>query len=173
MIAQSLKKILLAVSFLCLFGYTNHAFGQSNIKIQVSVIEKLSPDKFKDHEGTFYSVNIDMFNNTDSIIKFWTMYVWQVNWISNTKELHLYMPNNIDQDYSLIQQIDSGQKITLKGEIYVLGTLKDIQKKNFKLGFIFIEKKEANSMNNFLRLLVKKRKEGKDIIWSEPFKITR
>jgi hypothetical protein len=52
--------------------------------------------------------------------------------------------------------------------------LKDIKNHYYRLGFVFVYENEVDKDGfNLPQVLYNKTKEGKDIIWSEPFKITR
>jgi hypothetical protein len=173
-----MNKVFFTLLFLVFICYNpGDLLGQSNIKIQVRVIKKLSPEIHNRFGGTFYSVKIDIFNNTDSVIRFWTMCGWQINWTSNNENLILFPGPNNDKDYTLIQQINSGQKLSYRGgEINIKGNLNDIQKENFKLGLILVLEKEMNEdsyLFNFYDLIHKKKQQNIDIIWSEPFKINK
>jgi len=169
--AQYLKKILLALSFLCLFSYTNHVLGQPDLKVKVNILGKNNSKELRNYEGKFYSMSIDMINNTDSAIRFWRIVVWEIGFISNDEKIIPFIPRNVDRDFDFIQQIESGQKLILNGDIQIVGPLKSIKNKYYKFGFIFINEAEVKEDRDFLKVLRNKKVEGKDIIWSEPFKI--
>lgn len=176
MIAQSLKKIFLILSILFIFSYCcTHKSKESNIKIQVSIIDKIRPSRYINGASNCYFVNIDIINNSDSTIKFWTMSCsWGENWVSNNNNLHVHT-NPCDNNMPILNQIVSGQKMTYKGVLCVEDTLKVLYQSDFKLGLIIVKESEYGSslLSCFSTVLDKKIKERKDIIWSEPFKITK
>ena len=53
-----------------------------DIIIQASAIRRINSVFQEINEGEFYSIKIDLINNTDTIFKFWTMTCsWESNWI--------------------------------------------------------------------------------------------
>jgi hypothetical protein len=170
---QSLKSIILVLSLILLFCFSNYVIAQPNIKIQVRVIEKLSPDEFKQFKGSFYSANINIFNNTDTVVRFWTMSCWwEGNWITNYTNFSLFN-RGCDKNYPIIEQINPKEKLTYKGIIQVSDTSINNNKNDIKLGLIFVKESEIFHFLGLDSILEAKRIQRKDIIWSEPFKITR
>lgn len=173
---QSLMSILLILSVLFIFSYCGtHKSKESNIKIQISIIGRLNPDKFKELGGTFDSAYINIINNTDSVFSFWTMSCsWMYNWISDTNNINLFL-EGCDANYPVFKKIESNQKLIYKAIIWVRDSSEVINGHSYKLGLIQIKEKEISRQRfyDFGTVLNKKIKERKDIIWSEPFKITK
>ena len=143
----------------------------SILKVQVRAINKSNSVQFKDVKGVFYSINIDLINNTDSIIRFWIMKCsWQDNWVSNTDSMHL-IDRACDGNFPIHTQIEPGQKITFNGIIVIANTSVIKNHNDFRLGFVLIKKGESSGDSDFRRVLRDKIKTKKDIIWSNAFKI--
>ncbi len=160
-------------AFLLLSNCGTHGSGGENIRIEVSVIGKSDSDRFNSLEGNFYSVRIDLINNTDSIIRFWTMSCsWEDNWISNAKTIYLFNPG-CDSNYPYIVKVESGKTITFMGTVRVCGSIEEAGDSNYKLGFILIREKEVVVDLDFRKVLRSKGEKGLDLIWSEPFKINK
>ena len=168
-----MKRIILFLGVFLVFSYcTVPKSKKSNINIQVKIGEKLNSAKFK-QEGDFYIVDIDLCNNTDSVISFWSMSCsWEENWLSNNNALNLYN-QGCDNNSPIIKQIEPDKKLTFKGVVHVYEDIKDIKRSEVKLGFILIKKNETSNGSDFRKILISKLKERKDIIWSEPFKIDK
>jgi hypothetical protein len=173
-ILQSFKRIAVVLCLLFLLSSCgSHKSKESIVKIQVDIIDKTSPDRYCYERG--YYINIDMINNSDSTFRFWIMSCsWGDNWVSNTDNLYLFI-NPCDNNYPIFIQIESGQKKTYKGVLCVKDTLKVIHQSDFMLGLIIVKESEIRRhiLSEFSTILDKKIKERKDIIWSEPFKITK
>ena len=126
---------------------------EPNIRIQVKVANKLELDKFKDLGCTFYLANIELLNNTDTLIKFWSMTCsWQDNWISTSDSLSLFnegCPKNIPKTY----QINPQSKVVFESIMCVKGPLSDIKERSIKLGFILINELEISKESDFDRVL--------------------
>lgn len=143
----------------------------TSLKIQVNNIKKIS-SAGKIKQGTFYSADIDLVNNTDSTISFWIMdCAWQWNFITNKSGIHLYF-EGCDYNSTTIRKIERNQKLTYNA-VFVLSDSLNVNN-NFKLGFILIKEKEIKLVPGhklgFDDLLKYKKKKKKDIIWSEPIK---
>lgn len=69
-----MNKLIITFSAFVLFCSCNtYSSKEPDMKIVVNIIAKLSQDNFKGKEGSFYSINIDLINNTASIVCFWSM----------------------------------------------------------------------------------------------------
>jgi len=147
---------------------------ESTLKVQVKVTNKLNSDQFKDVKGVvFYSINIDLINNTDSIIHFWIYSNdWVLDWIFNTHKMYLSMKEGRGgKNVPVVKQIEPGHKITYNGILCIENTSVIKNHENVKLGFVLIKKEENEGTGGFDRLLYDKIKRKKDIIWSNAFKI--
>jgi hypothetical protein len=163
--------LLMAISTLLYIGCHNEK--ESNLKVNVNVISKLDPKIIYNKEVPLYSIDIDLINHTDSVVRFWIMNCsWPDSWISNHNLVGLYCCV-CDMNYPVIRQIDAGQKITFKGTLMVLDSLEDVKKYDLKLGFVFVKEKDYSIKDggSFRELVLDKGKESKDIIWSELFRI--
>jgi hypothetical protein len=139
------------------------------MKVQVKISNKLD-DEFRNKKTTFYSVNIDLINDTDSTVSFWLMSCsWQDNWIINSDSVRFYY-QGCDSNFPELKQILSGQKLTFIGILQVLSPLKTGIEKDFKIGFVEIKQHEYLVNSDFRNVLLAKIKDKKDIIWSKAFK---
>ena len=169
-----MNKIYLAliISLLSNFGCTNRS-NESKIKVQVKVVDRLNPDEYKGTKGTFYSAHLDIINNTDSVVRFWVMSCsWQENWIFDTDNISLFY-QGCDSNFPVIKQIKQGEKLTIKGIIQVLDTLKVTKQRVGILGFVLIKEHDISSASDFRRVLSDKIDKRKDIIWSANFSINK
>ena len=143
----------------------------SILKVQVRAINKSNSVQFKDVKGVFYSINIDLINNTDSIIQFWIMSCsWDDNFIFNTVKVHL-LGWDCNKNSPEICQIAPGQIKTYNVILCIRNNSVIKNHKDVKLGFVLIKKEENLGGGDFDRLLHDKIKREKDIIWSNAFKI--
>jgi hypothetical protein len=136
---------------------------QPKIKVQVEIIDKLSLEKFK---GSFYSVRINLINNTDSIVRFWVMSCsWQDNWIFNSDKLYLFN-EGCDKNCPVIKELKPKQNITFNG-IVCIEKLDCLKQDNINIGFIFVKEKEFVDDNtiDFRDILYRKKEKKKDITW--------
>ena len=90
---------------------------ESTLKVQVKVTNKLNLKDFPGYNGVFYSINIDLINNTDSIIHFWIWSnEWDLNWIFNTHKMCVIMKEGMgEKNVPEVKQIEPGHKITYDG----------------------------------------------------------
>jgi len=166
-------KLLYILGIILLFNQCDYMtkVKEPNVRIQVKVVDKLELDKFKDLGCTFYSANIELLNNTDRLIKFWSMNCsWQDNWISTSDSLSLFN-EGCTRNFPKIYQINPKNKVVYKSIICVKGSVSDMKERNIKLGFVLINELEISKDSEFEKVLSMKIKEQKDIIWSESFKI--
>ena len=142
-----------------------------NIIANVTVIERLNPKSLQVKKGIFYSIKIDLINNTDTVLKFWTMTCsWQINWIFENRQFRFFV--NCPKNYEIIKQIEPHEKIVYNGIIELVDTTYVVSDKRFKVGFVLVKDNEADRIG-FISTLDNKIKINKDIIWSEPFKIDK
>ena len=146
---------------------------ESTLKVKVKVTNKLKSDYYRNVKGVFYSINIDLINNTDSIIYFWILSSeWDLNWIFNTHKMYVSMKEGRgEKNVPVLKQIEPGHKITYNGTLIIENTSVIKNHKNVKLGFVLIKKGETSGNGDFDRVLHDKIKRKKDIIWSDAFKI--
>jgi len=144
---------------------------EPNMKVQINIKSKLNAKKIKEQKDTYYSINIDLVNNTDSIARFWIMSCsWQDNWIFNRNTVFFYI-QGCDKNYPTIKQIEPGQKLTYNGIIQCKNNAKLNKETDIRLGFVLIKEHDVLKISDFKDVLINKIKKQKDIIWSEPFKI--
>ncbi len=143
------------------------------IIIHVRVIDKIDLDKFNDLGCVFYSAEIELLNNTDSIIEFWSMTCsWQENWICSNDSVHLFNEGCV-KNIPKLEKLYPREKINVKTTVCITNTTDSIYNENIKLGFVHIKKNEVSEDEQFYKVLFMKIKEHRDIIWSEPFKIEK
>jgi hypothetical protein len=170
-----MKRLLFILIAIVLFSQciSKPKVKEPGFKIHVKVIDKIDIARFKDSGSSFYSVDIELFNNSDTLLEFWSMTCsWQDNWISSNDSLYLFN-KGCPSNYPITRKINPSDKIICKGIIWVTSTLSYIKKQRIKLGFVLIKKNEILDNFEFGKILSKKIKERKDIIWSEPFKIDK
>lgn len=137
--------------------------------IDFCIIEKLESEKYFNIGGSFYSAEIDIVNNTDSVLSFWIMSCsWQESFIFSDN-LYLYL-EGCDVNIPQLIEIKEGQKVSFMGIVHVPGSIKDLKRSNIKLGFILIKKEEVKDFPDFRKILFYKL-EKEDIVWSEPKKL--
>ena len=165
------KIFFVTILFILLNSCGSDKSRETNLKIQVNVMEKLSNNLFYDKSGIYDSVRIEMSNKTDTVFRFWSLSCsWTYNWISNNEKIYLY-PCDCYANFPITHEIKPGEKISFSGIIHVLDTLKSFNEYELKLGCIIVKEKEVIQDSDFLKILDYKISEKKDIIWSEPFKI--
>lgn len=166
-----MKKIILFLCLGCLCCCScSGRQKKSNLKVNVVVLGKLSKDDFRGENGDFYSVRIDLVNNTDSIFDFWIMSCsWDVNFISDRKTLFGLYNRGCDKNELKLKQIKSGETLSYYGVIQILESSIIEKKEKVKLGFIVIREYEISSRSSFRILLSKKRLKECDIVWSNLF----
>jgi hypothetical protein len=158
-------KILILLSLFASGCKMNHNDG---IRSHVSIIESIDPASIKADQGLFFHAKIDLINETDSILNFWTMSCsWQENWIFEDQKLRffIYCPKNTPK----LLHLKPGNRITYDGIIEIVDTVNCNLRKKYRLGFVLIMKGEVNKDADFDRVLYDKIDTKKDIIWSEPF----
>ncbi len=142
----------------------------SQMEIQVTT-NKLDSKEFKEHKGSFYSINIELVNNTDSIARLWVMSCsWQDNWIFNIDTMGFYS-QGCDKNYPTIKEIGPRQKLTFNGVIHSTNSAKLNNQIDVRLGFVLIKEQDISKMSDFRNVLSNKIENQNEIIWSEPFNI--
>lgn len=67
-------KLVLLCLFVLFIGCGQYYESQNKeLMIDFYIIEKLESEKYYNIEGSFYSAEIDIVNNTDSVVSFWIM----------------------------------------------------------------------------------------------------
>lgn len=163
-----MNKIFLILSIFAILGIScANKMKKPNMEVKISVIGKLNSNEFKTQSGTFYSVNMDLVNNTDSTIRFWVMSCsWQDNWIFNIDSVVFYS-EGCDKNYPIITEIKPRHKITYNGVIHCVDRLKLNKETKIKSGFVLIKENDVLKMSDFTDVLINKIKNQKDIIWGE------
>ena len=157
---------------LVLFLYNCSFENEQMISSKISIIERVDAHSLKLEKGRFYSIKLDLTNNTDSTVNYWTMSCsWQVNWISENKDFrfYIYCPKNVPA----LEQLKPKETKSYNGIIELVDTSEFDVTKNYKLGFVLIKSNEVIRDIDFYSALDKKITLGKDIYWSEPFRIDK
>jgi hypothetical protein len=114
--------------------------------------------------GKFYPLKIDLLNNSDSPMYYWTNSCsWQSNWILDHKTITWVvecpknipvivklMPHVTQSHFGIVELIDSSILVS----------------NDFKLGFVLVRKNEVHNDIDFTRILHGKIKTKTDIYWS-------
>jgi hypothetical protein len=165
-------KILILIYSIFLFsGYFIPNESKRNIEIIVTKIDKMESKSLSDPEDNFYAIKIELMNNSNTDISFWTWICsWEINWTSDSPSLVFDNPG-CEINFPHITHLESNNKCSFNGIIRVK---KNNLTKNqeYKLGFLFVAEKEyKRSKDDFTEILVQKFKKHKDIIWSRPFEL--
>jgi hypothetical protein len=143
----------------------------SNTEIIDSTFMKLEYElKLEFVNGGFYPVKIDLLNNSDSRLYFWTMSCsWQSNWVAEDKSVTLFVecPKNVP----ILVYIEPRGSLTHYGIIHLLDTANLKKSKEHILGFVLVKKNEVRNEIDFIPILRNKIELKKDIYWSNSFKI--
>ncbi len=144
-----------------------------NIQIQIISLEKIShpAPPNEDLIGEFYSINVDLINHSDSILKFWTESCsWQSNWIFDNKLIRsfVFCPKNIP----VIKSIEPHKKITYNGVVELIGN-EDIMSYDFKIGFVLVRTTDVYEESEVIGKLRAKIKNSEDIYWSDMYKLNK
>ena len=67
------KVFLVSILFILLNSCGSDKSRETNLKIQVNVMEKLSNSLFYDKSGIYDSVKIEISNKTDTVFRFWSL----------------------------------------------------------------------------------------------------
>lgn len=162
-----MNKIILVLYILVLLNscYTQGTHKQS-ILVNAKITGKITVPNIRDPSSVFYSIKINVINNTDSIIRFRLMSCsWDYNMVFNADAVLFW--HTCDKNIPQLLQLKPDEKISFNGKIKGLNLLTVKEQKNLRIGFILIKEKEVASGINLVELIWEKRKEKKDIIWSE------
>lgn len=114
--------------------------------------------------GKFNFVKIDLMNNTDSVLYYWTNSCsWQSNWIMDNKSIIWYVmcPKNVP----VLVKLPPHYTKSYFGIVeFNDSTIFDGRK--FKIGFVYIQKNEVRSDLDYSPILDEKIEKIKDIFWS-------
>ena len=169
-----MNKIFLAIVTSILFSYScANKSKEPKMKVQINIVKKLDSDKFKRQKGTFYSANINLINNTDSVIHFWIMSCsWQDNWIFNYDNIRLYN-DGCDKNIPKFMSMERGKTLNFNGIVQILDAFTIINQKDLLLGFVIIKEHEILGVTDFRSILIDKINTRQDIVWSETIKIKK
>ena len=150
------------------------------LEVHVDNIQKFNLVKenyYKDDykNSILYSIDINLENNTNSIVEFDIMSCsWANNFTFNCEALEFYS-TGCDNNAPIIMQIPIKDKITFKGVIRIIDTLK-IKKdnNNFQIGFVMIGKGNRASYSDIRNAVIDKIKsENNSVIWSNAFELKK
>jgi hypothetical protein len=113
--------------------------------------------------GRFNYVKIDLTNNTDSVLNYWTNSCsWQSNWIIDNKSIMWYVmcPKNVPVLVKLPRHYTKSYFGLIE---FTDSTIFDGRK--FRIGFVFIPKSEVRSDLDYDPVL-KDKIMKKDVFWS-------
>jgi hypothetical protein len=166
----SITLLLTSTTSYCQISLTAYV---SNTDIIDTTFLKLKPElKLEFVNGVFYPVKLDLLNNSDSSIYFWTMSCsWQSNWVAEEKSITLFVecPKNVPK----LVHIEPHGSLTHYGIIHLLDTADLKSRKEYKLGFVLVGKTEVTNEFDFIPALREKIETKKDIYWSNSFKIDK
>jgi hypothetical protein len=170
-------KDLIKVIFIFLFVSSCTTVPNENITVHVTILNKvdflkLETDTFDLRQylkhGRFNSVKIDLLNNSDSALYYWTNSCsWQSNWILDNKSLTWYVmcPKNVP----VLVELPPHYTKSYFGLIeFTDSTI--IYRKRFKIGFVLVRKSEVRKDYDYNPILYEKIRKKKDIFWSNSLK---
>jgi hypothetical protein len=148
--------------------------NKAPIKAHISIMNRVdSVDLgFEVWHGNFYSVKLDLTNNTDSIYYIWTNSCsWQSNWVFQTKTFSFAVacPKNIPE----LVKLPSKETRTYHGFIQFSDTIDFKGIKKDRLGFVLVKENEVETDADFIPVLWSKIKKKKDIYWTNLFEIRK
>jgi len=140
---------------------------KKSLQLEVSLVNKIQPSVVKEKTGEFYSIKLNIINNTNSKVRFWILSCWwEDNCIFNCKNIVFHYPkcykNSLD-----IKEIASGGCLIYTGIIKVINNISLNNEEGFKLGFILIKENEYRKNMDFDKILLDKINKNKDIIWCD------
>ena len=168
-----MKKILLVIFVLTLFGCnTKDKPKKTGLEVQVETLNKIDRKDAKNKNDVYYSMCINLINNTDSVFGYWTSTCgWENNFIFNVGSTGIVWDRICDSNFPVLKKI--GPRNKWPHYVTIHFNLDSVKGKEIKIGFILIKEKEGSESMEFYDLLNDKREKEKDVIWSEPFKITK
>jgi len=162
-----MNKMILTLSILILLasGCVSNP-KNNNLHVKVEIANKISPSEINEKEGEYYSININIINNTDSTVRFWALSCWwQDNFVFNANNVGLYYPK-CSKNSETIKEVASGKSLTYTGILHIHNKKINIEK-GFKLGLIFVRENEYKLYMDFDKILLDKKNRNKDIIWCD------
>lgn len=167
-----MKKIIFIISLAILFSQcSTNKIKKTGLEVEIKIIKKYDCHNFDGLQGDFYSTIVNLKNNTDSTISFWIMKcTWGENFIFNDDSIGIYYYRFCDSNYPVVKKFEPGKVLTYVDRIVVLGVKNKNKMKKYKLGFILVKEKSISKMGfELLDTICKKKRENKDIIWSNEF----
>ncbi len=167
-----MKKIIFIISLAILFSQcSTNKIKKKGLEVEVKSIKKSDFHNVYGLQGDFYSCIVKLKNNTDSAISFWIMKCsWYDNIIFNDDSIGILPYHCCDSNFPVVKKIDPGKELTYIDRIGVLGVKNKNKMKKYKLGFILVKEKSISKMGfELLDTICKKKRENKDIIWSNEF----
>jgi len=143
-----------------------------DIVIHTSAVRRINPNFQDINDGEFYSIKIDLINNTDSIFKFWTMTCsWESNWVFDNKSLKFFV--ECPKNYPVIKIVKPHKRIEYDGIIELIDSTNINRHNDFKIGFVLVKTTEVIKESEVIETLRNKIHENKDIIWSGPLNLSK
>ena len=167
-----MKKIIIAICLITLFWSCNTHLPKkkTGFEVQVEVLNKVEVKGNNNKNDVFYSVCINLVNNSDSIFSYWTSTCgWQDNFTFNVDSTGIVYDRGCDSNYPILKSI--GPRGKWPHYVTIHFNLNSVKEKEIKIGFILVKEKEVTVESEYYELLNDKMNTEKDIIWSEPFKI--
>ena len=163
-----MNKLFLGLSILILLNSCKTLNSkEQRLRIKIDQIEKIPSSVLNLKSGDFYSVKINLINNTDSTIRFWMMSTsWWDNWIFNSDGICFYWLT-CNHNFPSIKELLPHKNLTLNSIIEVCDTSNNKIKQGLKLGFILINKNEYSFEKDYFEILLDKKNKHKDIIWCD------
>lgn len=128
-------------------------------------------------DDDLYDIDIELVNNTDSIISYWEMSCsWQENWIFNYKQLGLLPYEIRGVNGPVITSLNPKERKIYHTNILLTDSNSTLINNELKIGFVFVRKQDysySNIFTPFSDVLIEKEKDQNNIIWSDSFRLNK
>jgi hypothetical protein len=179
------KTVLIFISFFILqcakpnkdlSGLSVHVKVNGNAAWHRTIINRnnTGPSYFH-RKDELYDIDLELANNSDSIISFWEMSCsWQDNWIFNDQRFTLLPYEIVEVNGPVLRSLNPKEKKIYHANILLTDSNITQKNKELKIGFAFVRKQDYSPRNISIPFsdVIEKEKEN-NIIWSDPFKLSK
>jgi hypothetical protein len=156
---KSMNLLMLLLTFGC---NTN---TQNTLGVKLSNVQRLKLDSFDIEHSVLYSAKIELSNNSDTVVDFWTMSCsWESNWIINKDCLKYYVDCN--KNIPVLKKLQPHQVFMYNGIFMSSSPVERLKGEKIRTGFVFVQKDEIKTDSEFIRKLREKIEKNIDVIWS-------
>jgi len=158
---------IISISILFL---TNCNHEKENVELLVKLGDKIEKDSLSlEYPGcSYFKCELEILNNSDTIFYFWSMNCsWYENWIS-TSDSVLLINKGCAKNFPELYELYPKKGFKYNCIVGFKDSYKSLGKMEYKFGFVHVMKCDLSSPAEFDRILYLKKKNLKDIIWSQP-----